>query len=77
MGLFVKILLSSLTKNILETQVKTRSLKQFAQDHGQNIDTLRKIRKSELKAINRIQKILEYQYEIVLIDKSTGEELAA
>ena len=77
MGLFVKILLSSLTKNILETQVKTRSLKQFAKDNGQNIDTLRKIRKSELKGINRVQKIIEYQYEIVLIDRATGKKVAA
>lgn len=77
MGLFVKILLSSLTKNILETQVKTRSLRQFAKDNGQNIDTLRKIRKSELKGINRVQKIIEYQYEIVLIDRATGKKVAA
>ncbi|NQY37852.1 MAG: hypothetical protein HRT37_23445 [Alteromonadaceae bacterium] len=73
----MKILLSSLTKNILETQVKTRSLRQFAKDNGQNIDTLRKIRKSELKGINRVQKIIEYQYEIVLIDRATGKKVAA
>lgn len=66
-----KMLLPSITKDILNAQADKNLLTRFASEINENIETLRKMKADscEMAQVRKVQKIIETKYEIRLIPK--------